>query len=239
MHRVFIYGSCVTRDGVEYWPEYGLEMTGYIARQSLISATAPARPSDFNTAAIASPFQKRMADGDIVGNVIGKLTVDPDAYDIVLWDITDERLGVYRVPSGGYVSRVVDYETGIYRGTEKLGGPLRVGSAAHRELWLLALDTFVERLELAGVRDRVILNAIPWATKDEDGRDTSSQNIDPHTFNVLLQDYSAEVEARGIRVGHPDPARVLQANTHKWGTAPFHYAPDAYHASLEAVGALL
>ncbi|WP_194765113.1 DUF6270 domain-containing protein [Microbacterium sp. UFMG61] len=239
MHRVFIYGSCVTRDGVEHWPEYGLDMTGYIARQSLISATAPARPSDFNTGAIASPFQKRMADGDIVGNVIGKLTADPNAYDIVLWDITDERLGVYRVPSGGYVSRVVNYENGIYRGADKLGAPVRVGSAAHRELWLGALDTFVERLEAAGVKDRVILNAIPWATKDEDGRDTSAQNIDPRAFNVLLQDYSEEVAARGIQVAHPNPARVLQANTHKWGTAPFHYAPDTYHASLEAVSALL
>lgn len=239
MHRVFIYGSCVTRDGVEYWPEYGLEMTGYIARQSLISATAPARSSDFNTAAIASPFQRRMADGDIVGSVIGKLTADRDAYDVILWDITDERLGVYRVPTGGYVSRVVDYEAGIYRGVEKLGGPVRVGSATHRELWLRALDKFVGRLELAGLKDRVVLNALPWATKDEDGSETSTNNIDPRAFNALLEDYSAEVERRGIRVAHPDPARVLQASTHKWGAAPFHYVPDSYHASLQAVSALL
>ena len=238
MQRVFIYGSCVTRDGVEYWPDYDLEMSGYVARQSLISATAPARPGEFNTAAISSPFQKRMAEGDIVGNVINKLTADPTAYDIILWDITDERLGVYRVPSGGYVSRVVDYGGGIYRGTERLGTPIRVGSEAHRELWLASLDRFAARLEQAGIKERVILNALPWALRDEDGNPTSNRSVDPRSFNQVLQDYGAEVERRGIRVAYADPDRVVQASAHKWGPAPFHYTPDTYLASLEAVSAL-
>lgn len=239
MQRAFIYGSCVTRDGVDLWSEYGLEMAGYVARQSLISAMAPARTSEFRTDSIPSAFQKRMADGDIRGNVLAKLVTDASSYDAILWDITDERLGVYRVPSGGFVSRVVDYTAGIYRGSEPLGAPVRIGSDAHRSLWLHALDTFAQRLEDAGVKQRLVLNALPWATLDEAGEPVSVQGIEPHTFNSVLEEYAEAARQRGIRVARTDPSRVRQATTHQWGPAPFHYAADTYRASLEAITAAL
>jgi hypothetical protein len=239
MQRAFIYGSCVTRDGVDLWPDYGLEMAGYVARQSLISATAPARPGDFRTDSIASPFQKRMADGDIRGNVIAKLASDTSAYDVILWDITDERLGVYRVPSGGYVSRVVDYTTGIYQGSAPLQTPIKIGSEAHRSLWLASLDRFIAQLDEAGVTDRLVLNALPWATHDETGQPVTTASADADAFNAVLSEYAKEVENRGIRVAHTDAARAVQATTHQWGPAPFHYARDTYHASLQAITAVL
>lgn len=239
MQRAFIYGSCVTRDGVDMWQDYGLEMVGYVARQSLISATAPARTSEFRTESIQSAFQKRMAEGDIRGNVVPKLVSDPASYDVILWDITDERLGVYQVPSGGYVSRVVDYGAGIYRGQAPLTAPVRVGTNAHRDLWLHALDDFLEQLDDAGVKERLILNALPWATEDEAGQPTGTAGADPHAFNAVLSEYSQEVEERGIRVARPNPKRVLQATTHQWGPAPFHYTMDTYRASLEAITAIM
>lgn len=239
MQRVFIYGSCVTRDGVELWPDHGLEMAGYVARQSLISATAPAQHREFRTEAIASAFQRRMAEGDIRGNVLDKLTTEVDDYDVILWDITDERLGVYRVPSGGYVSRVVDYKGGIYRGTQALDGPVKIGSDAHRTLWLAALDKFLDRLDQLGVKDRLVLNALPWATKDASGDAVAASAIDPHVYNAILDDYSAEVENRGVKVARTDLARVWQDNDHKWGAAPFHYVDDTYRASLEALARVL
>lgn len=33
MQRVFIYGSCVTRDSEPWFGEYGFEMVRYVARQ--------------------------------------------------------------------------------------------------------------------------------------------------------------------------------------------------------------
>lgn len=240
MQRIYIYGSCVTRDGVDLWDDYGLGLAGYIARQSLISALSPANPNSFRTSEIASAFQRRMAEGDIRGNVVTKLTGDVDSYDQILWDITDERLGVYRVPSGGgFVSRVVDYTNGVYTGTSPLGTPIRIGTEEHRKLWLTALDQFVRRLDDAGVKDRLILNALPWATRDETGASTATPHTDPDKFNSVLDEYCAVVESHGIRVARTDPQRVVQANSHRWGAAPFHYTEDTYRASLEAVSALL
>ncbi|MBM7466755.1 DUF6270 domain-containing protein [Microbacterium esteraromaticum] len=235
MQRVFIYGSCVTRDGVELWPDYGLELAGYVARQSLISAVAPSRPNDFDTSTISSPFQRRMAEGDIRGNVVAKLTSNPDDIDLILWDLTDERLGVYRVPSGGYVSRVVDYTTGIYKGRPALDTPIRIGTNEHRTLWEQALVEFLASLENSRVRDRLVLNAMPWALHDEEGASTRTTANDPEAFNAVLAEYSAIAERHGVRIARPDVQRIRGAREHQWGAAPFHYTQDSYRASLDAI----
>lgn len=44
---MFIYGGCTSRDAVDFYPEYGLELLGYVARQSLVSAFRPADHSEF------------------------------------------------------------------------------------------------------------------------------------------------------------------------------------------------
>ena len=239
MQRVFIYGSCVTRDGVELWQDYGFELSAYVARQSLISAVAPARRGDFLTTQISSAFQRRMADGDVVGNVVNKLTDRPDDYDVIFWDITDERLGVYPVSSGGYVSRVVDYTNGIYRGAAPLGNPVRIGTEEHRILWEKALVKFLGRLDEANVRDRLILNALPWATVDDAGASAETEANDPKTFNAILDEYCAIAERHGVRVARPDEQRVIGLADHQWGPAPFHYVEDTYRASLDAIAAVL
>lgn len=237
--RVFIYGSCVTRDGVDQWPDYGLELAGYVARQSLISAMSPASPADFNSADIASPFQRRMADGDIRGDVVKKLIAGADNYDVILWDITDERLGVYGVPSGGYVSRVVDYTKGIYRGPDHLLGPIRPGTPEHRDLWMRSLEKFLAQLESAQIADRVILNALPWAARVEGAHPHDATTAGTELFNTVLEDYSAVVRAHGMKVAYTDPSQVFQAGEHQWGPAPFHYTRESYRASLDAIVAVL
>ena len=56
--RVFIYGSCVTRDAVEHWKDDERRVVGYVARQSLISALSPPGDAEqFRLSAIESPFQ--------------------------------------------------------------------------------------------------------------------------------------------------------------------------------------
>lgn len=56
MKKVFIYDSCVTRDAVPQFQNFGLEMVGYVARQSLISAFSKADISKFDLRKISSSF---------------------------------------------------------------------------------------------------------------------------------------------------------------------------------------
>ncbi len=109
--RVLIYGSCVTRDAVEFWDAEQLEMAGYVARQSLISAAAP--PSDaeqFRLSQISSSFQRRMLRGDVESSLLPTLEECRDDYDVILWDLTDERNGVQQLPDGGWVTRLRNFQ---------------------------------------------------------------------------------------------------------------------------------
>src|SRR5690625_1135237 len=65
MTRVFIYGGCASRDAVRYYSPYGMHLVGYIARQSLPSALAPAKLKDFAIPTHLPKFQQRMIKGDI------------------------------------------------------------------------------------------------------------------------------------------------------------------------------
>ncbi|MFD7021962.1 DUF6270 domain-containing protein [Promicromonospora sukumoe] len=232
--RVYIYGSCVTRDGVDFWEQYGMELVGYTARQSLISVSQPARRDLFDTSQIASSFQRRMAEADIAGNVGDQLVAKADSYDLVLWDLTDERLGVVEVPEGGVVSRVVPYEKGIYLGEGRLGVPTRLGDAAHSRRWRDAASRFVARLNEAGVADRIVVNATPWAEHDESGAVLSSGVPAPKIFNDLMVDYYGYLRSLGLRVAEVDASRAIARVDHKWGLAPFHYVDDTYRASIES-----
>lgn len=232
--RAFIYGSCVTRDGVDLWPEYGLELAGYIARQSLISAYAPADPHHFKTGSIPSSFQRRMAEGDIRGNLRTALADQADRLDALIWDLTDERLGVILVPSGGVVTRVVRYDRGIYVGPGRLDKRMALGESQHLEMWGRALDHFLCDLEALGLRSRTIVNATPWSESFADGAPTGG---DPSAaeFNTALAPYLELVRARGLRVATPEPASVRAEPDHKWGPAPFHYTTTSYRAALEQI----
>lgn len=94
MRRVFIYGGCTSRDAVDQYADYGLQLHSYIARQSLISAYRPADPALFDTRGVEGTFLRRMLAGDIVGTLPKHLDENAAEIDLVVWDLMIERVGV-------------------------------------------------------------------------------------------------------------------------------------------------
>lgn len=228
----------MTRDGVEYWGDYGLELGWYVARQSLISAVNPADLALFDTSRIASEFQRRMAVNDIAGDLCETIIAARDTLGLILWDLTDERFGVNRVPAGGFVTRVVHYEDGVYQGDEPLERPTTLGASDHLALWKSAADVFLGRLEESRLLDRLIVNATPWALADENGEDPAgSPGTAPQRHNAAIKPCYEYLESRGVRLIRPPIERVVARVDHQWGRAPFHYVPDTYHAALELIAA--
>ncbi|MFK0083899.1 DUF6270 domain-containing protein [Glutamicibacter sp. NPDC090743] len=230
MTRVFIYGSCVTRDSVPWFKDYGLEMVGYVARQSLISAYRPSKSTEFDFGPIESNFQSRMCKGDVEGSLrfeIGRST--PDA---IFWDLCDERLGVRIVKSGGMVTQSRNHVAeGLHPGP--FGRALSFGADDHFELWGKALKQFVSTLERWGLSDRLYLNAIPWAMKDEFGNDHNGLATRAQDFNHKAERYfklAGQAGAQIVRTLQDDV--VSQTEGHKWGAAPFHYTEETYRAML-------
>lgn len=228
--RVFIYGSCVTRDAVEIWDPAQFEMAGYVARQSLISAMSPASDvKGFRLSQIDSSFQRRMMRGDIESSLLPALESAKDDYDVILWDLTDERNGVQQLPDGGWMTRLRNFQK-VQIDQAKLGQVVPTGSIDHSKLWARALDAFLARLRSIGVLDRLVLNDTRWATRDDAGETFSNRE----TFlNADLEVMSHLVQSAGITAITPEPQSVLAANSHKWGRAPFHFVEDTYRSITE------
>ncbi|MFM5903680.1 MAG: DUF6270 domain-containing protein [Microbacteriaceae bacterium] len=230
MQKIFIYGSCVTRDSVDWWPEFGFEMDGYVARQSLISSQSPIdyKGVGFDFDSISSNFAKRMALGDVGANLNREIA--KHQAEVILWDLCDERGGVLQRPSGSFMTRNV-----VYSKAELPGRIFQMGTEEHFNLWVKALDEFLRANE--GVR--IIVNATPWALVTDAGNPVNGDATKAETFNKNIERYYAELETRGLELIRVPQDKTIARVDHKWGEAPFHYVDDTYKEMLVRLKQLL
>lgn len=230
MTKIFIYGSCVTRDGVEWWPDYGFELDGYVARQSLISSQSAATQAEatFDFESVESDFQKRMAIDDLEGNLMSVITRHNP--EVIVWDLCDERNGVHQFKSGRFYTRNI-----LYKDSRPRGETIAFGSDQHFQLWTKALDSFMNQL---GNR-RLIVNGTPWAIKNDKGDPVNSDDTKATVFNRNAERYFDAIADRGIPIIRVDQDKAIALSSHKWGEAPFHYVDDTYHEFLRQLQALL
>lgn len=233
--RTFIYGSCVTRDSVEYWEDYGLELVGYNARQSLISAYSEVNAERFDISGVRPGFTRRMVRGDVEGSLPARVRETATSWDHIIWDITDERNGVLQVPGGGYVTRLQAYRSAC-TGPEELGPRILFGEDAHFKLWCDAADRFLATLEAVGKRTALVVNAVPWADHYENG-DPTSQLDRPSSkrFNSKAERYYEYLARSGVSIARPDSSKVIASTTHQWGPEPYHFTESTYRACLDSI----
>lgn len=239
MTNVFIYGGCTSRDAVDHYPAYSLELHSYIARQSLISAFAPVNRKYWNLDNINSSFQKRMIHGDIGGNLPRHIQANAHEIDLIVWDLMIERVGVRPVrDTTGYVTN--NPQTRRHATPGRLGNVIRFGTEEHLELWNAALEQLVAVLRNTGLDDKIVVNATPWAILDKHGDKTyyPDAGVEPEWFNETVRAYWARIEYHSIPVARVSEQDAIADPDHKWGPAYFHYVPATYTAQLEAINQL-
>lgn len=223
--RTLVIGSCVSRDLFGALPEGEYSLSWYVARQSLISSF-----SDPVTAVRAprlpSRFQQRMLNGDVTSNLPRVLRKTAGKVDLILWDLTDERLGVYLFPDDTVVTRTVDLIAAQAEqpiADEALH--VEFGTDTHFEMWRSMLPAFQAALARHHPNARLVLVALPWAELTESGEPTpSSFGLEAREANELYQRYyDAAASLDGCTVVGRD-ADVRSSDGHHWGEAPFHYA---------------
>lgn len=235
--KVFIYGGCTSRDAVEYYPQHDLDLLQYVARQSLISAFRPAEISEFAIDLSERPFQRRMIQGDIAGSLPTNVRRVANEIDLFIWDLMIERVGVAKVRSGGMVTL---NGTDRIEGVPPLGGSYIFGTEGHLRQWSWALEKFVSLIESLNIKDKVVINATPWAMKNAAGEKfQSSSKSSPEWFNNNVSIYWELAESAGIKVARVAQEKAIADPDHKWGPAYFHYVPETYKAQLEAITSIL
>ncbi|WP_157438957.1 DUF6270 domain-containing protein [Aestuariimicrobium kwangyangense] len=230
--KIFVYGSCVSRDTFAYFDSTVFTLSNYVARQSLVSAFAPAGDPLIDPAKLSSSFQRRMLEWDAESALPRLLSQRAPEVDLLLWDLTDERLGVWLYDDGHVTTSSVDIAPHLPDG---LVNRRRIpfGTDEHFSLFRAALHQWRSLLEQCGVLHKAVLLAPPWATQTlpvgvaVEGRGPTAEEANrvmPRYLDLIEEVTGVPVVGRGL-------SDVRSPTAHRWGVAPFHY-DEATHVEL-------
>jgi hypothetical protein len=241
MARIFIYGSCVSRDAYEFLDKSSNELLGYTARQSLISAANKPFHADAASGSLTSRFQVKNLQGDFDGNVLKTLTDIANTVDHVFWDLTDERLGVIEVEAGTYITRSTELvQSGLL--TDITASKwIKFGTDEHFTLWEDAVSRFSQLVRSRGLESKIVLFNLPWSMY-EDGGGTLGRYwaMTPDEANNTFARYMAVIRAHmDVFLLELPWAATISSRSHKWTLAPYHYVDDVYQEVAIALRGLL
>lgn len=228
--RVLVYGSCVARDTVELIDDTSIDLRGYIARQSLLSASSDASANLPDELGVTSKFQERMIRADFSGSILDRVRTAADDIDVLIWDLADERHGVHRFPDGTIATRSID-TIRLPEVLERFDAAehLEFGSREHLSLWKAQADGFAALLRDLDLFDRTVVLQVPWAIRTTEGDPSPwSMGVRAADANKRFAPYYAHLRKRGFRMLAIDEDAVLADPGHRWGLAPFHYSPAVY-----------
>ena len=235
--RTLIYGSCVSRDTFSHLDQNRYELTRYIARQSLVSAfSAPSVLEDGSLHNLKSNFQRRTLAGDFSSSLREHLVTHGSNTDLILWDLTDERFGIYERQREQFVTRSLELVSSGLDAELSSNHPLiKYGSTIHRDLWTAAASNFAILLADYAPNAKLLLLAPPWARFDTTGKGTRSPiSRTVRSANRMLRQYIriAETKLEPRLIGCPSP--VADA-IHPWGPAPYHYDTSVYQQMVRSI----
>lgn len=237
VRRIFIYGSCVSRDTYKRLPQDQYSLTDYVARQSLVSAFSDP-VTRFDPPVVGSRFTTAQVRGDFASSLPQRLATHAAGTDLILWDLTDERLGFYLLPDETVVTRTIDLartEVESKVATEALLIPF--GSEEHFALWCNALEAFKTRLAEICPQVPVLVLAPPWAAETSQHEPTApSGELTAAAANEKFERYLDAIPYPVVRLDPASPAPLADAE-HEWGPAPFHYVEDVYRELRDKIAA--
>jgi hypothetical protein len=232
--RVLVFGSCVARDTVEFAAADSVDLRGYVARQSLLSAGDDASAHLPEALGLPSKFQERMIRNDFSGNLLTRLESMADELDVLLWDLADERHGVHRFPDGAIATRSIDtIRAEAVSAVLEQAEHIPFGTDEHFALWKAKVDAFDVRLRELGLFDRTVVLEVPWALRTTEGKTTPwSMGVRAGDANKRYRRYYDYLRQTGHKMVELPVEVVLADPNHKWGLAPFHYTPEVYREVL-------
>lgn len=205
------------------------ELIGYVARQSLISAfTSPVQASV--NIRLNSAFQKRMVTGDLKSDLKQRLFLSKHDIDILMIDLTDERLGIDILTSSITATHSVELvESNWLKGLKTAPQFVAIGSPRHWAMWKSAASDFVRFLGENELLEKTVIYYTPWAEYSDDNtviplfRNTPSQVMSRHLMRC-----AAYLEGHGLEVRYLPESLAVTTSQHEWGIAPYHYIDKAY-----------
>lgn len=228
MANIFVYGGCVTRDAFEHMKDEH-SLVQYVARQSLISAAS--RPTTtLSVDSLGEGFQNRSVRGDLESSLHSLIRKSAPRTDLFIFDILSERLGIFRVPGGTFITRSVELaKTGLINTLPRPATGIGFGTDRHFNLWTPAADKLLTRLKNSDLFDRALLFEVPWTNLTDEGEEVPKfRGWDAAHANELYARYYAYFREQGLRVTTIPETLAVSTTDHKWGPSPYHFVDEAY-----------
>lgn len=231
--RVFICGSCVSRDAFEFDAAGQFKLADYFARSSFGSSFSTPAAADPYSAQIASAFQRRQISRDFLKTLPQALR--DTEFDLLLIDFIDERFPLFRFNDGSIVT--ISTELHTLRVLEpRLGTRFDPFDARQFDLWCTGWDRFIAQCRSAGQIDKILINQVYWTGTTVDGQPSPTP---PPEQIARANDYLEQLY-RHCAVTIPptqfiryDPGLLRCDPGHRWGLAAFHYEAALYEVTLD------
>lgn len=232
---LLIFGSCVSRDIVNFDESNRFSLVEYYARSSFASAYHPISVHDEYSQNLTSPFQRKTVHADLTKE-FAKI-VESSLFDDLLIDLIDERFDLFIFNAGGVCTLSNEVITGGFECRTDLGRVVKSGSDEFFKLWEEGWRKFVELLSRTGKLGCIRVNRVFWAEKTANGGDFSpSYSLrgisEANKFLQRLYERIA-IDIDFSQFISFDKSLLVGAVDHQWGLSPFHYVDDYYHQALK------
>lgn len=225
---IFLYGGCVSRDAFAEMGE-SATITGYVARQSLISAFNP--PARLKPKLLSSNFQNRMLMGDISSDFLPRLEAKFIETDLLVMDLLVERLGVTRIRGGSFVTMSSELkESNVLASIAGQTRGVRFATDEHFGFWSDAAIRLSDYLETNNMKSKTLILETPWAEYTDAGeRIKGNTSMSPSAANEKYARYYRFLSDEcGLMTYRLPDEHVISAEDHRWGVTPYHYVEAAY-----------
>lgn len=230
MKKIFILGSCVTRDPFELSTE-NYDIT-YLARTSFASAFQNKKVNNIDTSNINSTFQRKMVNNDLsktTENIL--ISSNPDW---ILIDFIDERFNLFRTNNNEIFTLSPELvDNCLYN---KEGEKILSNSDVFFELWTNGWNKFIEIVKNNNLLDKIIINKVFWTNKNNKNGTVVSNKYENwiHENNKWLNKLYEYVEKQNnVKIIEYPESLLIADYNHKWGMQPYHYISEAQLYLLE------
>lgn len=236
--RVLIFGSCVSRDILDYQAaeNRSLKLVDYFARSSMASLAAiPFEiplPACLNN--IKSAFQLRMVQRDMRKTFFEDLKTAE--FDILLLDFIDERFNLWLDSLGTACTLSSELVQTGFLTQHSTGREIASGSDEFWSLWETGWSIFVKNLVALGLIERLRINKVFWSSSTKQGQEfggfySQSRIV---TANKLLERMYHRIESdiQKWQLLTFEQKHLQAADAHKWGISPFHYCDEYYAEAI-------
>lgn len=221
MNEINIWGSCVSRDAVEF--ASGAKMGMYCARQSVVSSVAT--PVSHETLQglefkeDTHPFHRRLVEEDFLKTSLPQLC-DKHPNGTLILDLIEERVPIGVTKCGTYVT-FSQAASGFSNARSLISRMVQPYSEEHVELFAAAIKNFGSRL----ANRTVVIHKALYAKGDWEFE--AANRTLSNFYDMALKSLNSWIVIEvtdGLRVSSPN---------HKWGVAPYHYVDKYYQDFVE------